>query len=152
MAVLPGVALAQLWQVISHGEKALLAVSALVVGVGLAGLVAVVLAGLDQRRRELAILRAVGARPRDILALLTFEGLGLTVIGALLGFVLLTVLSLVAAPLVQARFGLSLMTGLPSAHEVFLLAGVIITGFIASLLPGWRAYRVSLADGLTPKT
>jgi putative ABC transport system permease protein len=152
MAVLPGVALAQLWQVIGHGEKALLAVSALVVGVGLAGLVAVVLAGLDQRRRELAILRAVGARPRDILALLTLEGLGLTVIGALLGFVLLTVLSLVAAPLVQARFGLSLMTGLPSAHELFLLAGVIITGFIASLLPGWRAYRVSLADGLTPKT
>ncbi|MEW5965515.1 MAG: ABC transporter permease [Pseudomonadota bacterium] len=152
MAVLPGVALAQLWQMIGHGEKALLAISALVVGVGLAGLVAVVLAGLDQRRRELAILRAVGARPRDILALLTLEGLGLTVIGALLGLVLLTVLSLVAAPLVQARFGLSLTTGLPSAHELYLLAGVIITGFIASLLPGWRAYRVSLADGLTPKT
>lgn len=152
MAVLPGVALAQLWQVIGHGEKALLAISALVVGVGLAGLVAVVLAGLDQRRRELAILRAVGARPRDILSLLTLEGLGLTVIGALLGFVLLTVLSLVAAPLVQARFGLSLVTGLPSTHELFLLAGVIITGFVASLLPGWRAYRVSLADGLTPKT
>jgi putative ABC transport system permease protein len=124
----------------------------LVVGVGLAGLVAVVLAGLDQRRRELAILRAVGARPRDILALLTLEGLGLTVAGAILGFVLLTLLSFVAAPLVEARLGFAVQTGLPTPHEIFLLAGVIIVGFIASLLPGLRAYRVSLADGLTPKT
>jgi len=152
MAVLPGVALAQLWQALGYAEKALLAVSVLVVGVGLAGLVAVVLAGLDQRRRELAILRAVGARPRDILALLTFEGLGLTFIGALVGVLLLTVLSLVAAPLAEARLGFALSVGLPSLHELFLLAGVIIVGFLASLLPGWRAYRVSLADGLTPRT
>lgn len=152
MGVLPGVALAQLWQALGYGEKALLAVSMLVVGVGLAGLVAVVLAGLDQRRRELAILRAVGARPRDILALLTLEGLGLTLVGALAGLILLTILSLVAAPLVEARLGFAVQTGLPTPHEFFLLAGVIIVGFIASLLPGLRAYRVSLADGLTPKT
>jgi putative ABC transport system permease protein len=152
MAVLPGVALSQLWQVMGYGEQALLAVSALVVGVGLAGLVAVILAGLNERRRELAILRSVGAHPRDILALLTLEGLGLTVTGTVLGFVLLTVLSLVAGPVVEARWGLSLAATAPTVQELYLLAGVIGVGLAASLLPGWRAYRLSLADGLTPRT
>lgn len=151
MAVLPGVALSQLWQVMGYGEKALLAVSALVVGVGLAGLVAVILASLNERRRELAILRSVGAHPRDILALLTLEGLGLTVAGTALGFALLTVLSLVAGPIVEARWGLSLAATAPTVQELYLLAGVIGVGLAASLLPGWRAYRLSLADGLTPR-
>jgi putative ABC transport system permease protein len=151
MAVLPGVALAQLWQTLGYAEQALFAISVLVVGVGFAGLVAVVLAGLDQRRRELAILRAVGARPRDILALLTLEGLGLTLAGAVLGVVLLALLTFVAAPLVETHLGLGLTTAWPGGDESLLLAGVILVGLFASLLPGWRAYRVSLADGLTPR-
>ncbi|WP_043818688.1 ABC transporter permease, partial [Rubrivivax gelatinosus] len=66
LAVLPGVALDELWEVVGVGERSLLAVSALVAVVSLAGLVAVVLAGLAERRRELAVLRAVGAGPRHV--------------------------------------------------------------------------------------
>ena len=151
MAVLPGVALAQLWDMLAQVERVLFAVSALVVAVGLAGLVAVVLASLDQRRRELAILRAVGARPRDILALLMLEGAGLVIAGALLGLLLLTGLIVLAGPVLEARYGLALAARLPGGRELFLLGGAIIAGFVASLLPAWRAYRASLADGLTPK-
>lgn len=151
MAVLPGVALAQLWDMLAQVERVLFAVSALVVAVGLAGLVAVVLASLDQRRRELAILRAVGARPRDILALLMLEGAGLVIAGALLGLVLLTGLIVLAGPVLEARYGLALAARLPGGRELFLLGGAIIAGFVASLVPAWRAYRASLADGLTPK-
>ncbi|MCA1926598.1 MAG: ABC transporter permease [Thiobacillus sp.] len=151
MAVLPGVALAQLWEMLAQVERVLFVVSALVVAVGLAGLVAVVLASLDQRRRELAILRAVGARPRDILALLMLEGAGLVLAGALSGLALLTALVMLAGPLLEARYGLALAATLPGERELFLLGGAIIAGFAASLIPAWRAYRASLADGLTPK-
>ena len=109
-------------------------------------------AEVNERRRELAILRAAGARPRAILALLVIEGLGLTLVGAASGFVLLSALSLVAGPLIEARLGLAIPAVLPTAHEFVLLAGVIFAGILASLLPGWRAYRMSLADGLTPRT
>ena len=74
MAVLPGVALDELWDVVGAGERALLAMSAMVAVVSLAGLVAVVLAGLNERRRELAVLRAVGAAPRHVLLMLAAEG------------------------------------------------------------------------------
>lgn len=151
MAVLPGVALSQLWEVVGVVEKALLAVSGLVVAVGLSGLVAVVLAGLDQRRRELAILRANGARPRDIFVLLALEGGMLTLAGAMLGVGLLFALILSLGPWVQSEYGLLLGLTPPSGEELRLLGMVLLVGMLASLLPGWRAYRLSLADGLTPR-
>lgn len=151
LAVLPGVALSQLWQVLGTVEQALLAVSAMVVAVGLAGLVAVVLAGLNERRRELAILRSVGARPGDVFILLTLEGLFVTLAGCALGVALLALLSAVAGPLVQARYGIEVVPRLASAAELRLLAAIIAVGLAASLVPGWRAYKLSLADGLTPR-
>jgi len=151
LAVLPGVALDQLWQVVGIAERTLLAVSAMVVAVGLAGLVAVVLAGLSERRRELAILRSVGARPSEIFVLLTAEGLFVTVLGALLGVALLALLTALLGPLVQAHYGLAIRARWISSDELLLLGAVVAVGLVASLLPGYRAYRISLADGLTPR-
>jgi len=150
-AVLPGVALAQLWDMLATGERALLAISALVVAVGLAGMVAVVLAGLNERRRELAILRSVGARPRDIVALLTLEGLTLTGIGALLGVALLAALAWTLGPWLQAEYGIAPRPFSADLEELKLLGVVLGVGLASSLLPAWRAYRLSLADGLTPR-
>ncbi|WP_454731290.1 MULTISPECIES: ABC transporter permease [Cupriavidus] len=152
MAVLPGVALDDLWDIVSIGEKGLLLMSALVVAVGLAGLVSSILAALGERRRELAILRAVGARPLDLMMLLAAEGLVLMLAGTLAGYLLLTVLSVAVAPWLEASLGLALPVAWPQASELPLLAAIVATGAAASLLPGWRAYRLSLADGLTPNT
>ncbi|MES2561556.1 MAG: ABC transporter permease [Pseudomonadota bacterium] len=151
LAVMPGVALDQLWQVVGMAERVLLAVSAMVVAVGLAGLVAVVLAGLNERRRELAILRSVGARPRDIFVLLMMEAAGVTVLGALLGLVVLNVLTVVFAPLAAAQYGLIIGLRFIGPGESALLGVVIAVGVLASLIPGYRAYKLSLADGLTPR-
>ncbi|WP_374692190.1 ABC transporter permease [Accumulibacter sp.] len=151
LAVLPGVALDQLWQMVGLVERTLLAVSAMVVVVGLAGLVAVILASLGERRRELAILRSVGARPGELFLLLSAEALFVTLLGALLGVALLALLTALLAPLVQAHFGLSLQAQWVSADELRLLAAVVAAGLLASLVPGYSAYRLSLADGLTPR-
>ncbi len=151
LAVMPGVALDELWQTIGMVERVLQALSALVVAVGLAGLVATMLASLDQRRRELAILRALGAGPRDIFLMLTAEGLLVTTVGALLGVLLLAVASQLGAPLLQEQFGVTLSSRVYADNEFALLGAIIITGLLASLVPGWRAWRMSLADGLTPR-
>ena len=151
MGVLPGVALDELWQLVAVAERYAQLVSMLVVAVGLTGLVAVILAGLNERRRELAILRSVGARPRDVFALLAFEGVAVAAIGAALGALLVAVLVAVLAPWLQAHFGLTLRAALPAPTEWQLAGGIIAVGALASLLPGWRAYRLSLADGMTPR-
>ena len=151
MAVLPGVALDELWEVVSIAERALFVVSGLVVAISLTGLVAVVLAGLNERRRELAILRSVGAHPRDIFTLLALEGLMVTLAGIVSGLLLLIVLAASLAPWLEASYGIVLRLAIMSTGELRLLAAVLTVSVLTSLLPGWRAYRLSLADGLVPR-
>lgn len=149
-AVLPGVALDQLWQSVGFAERALQVLSWLVLAVGLAGLAATMLAGLDQRRRELAILRSLGAGRRHLLALLVLESGVVSLLGCLLGLAATTLLALFGAgPL--ATFGLSALPLTVAAGEMQLLAAVLVCGLFVGLLPAWRAYRLSLADGLTPR-
>jgi putative ABC transport system permease protein len=151
MAVLPGVALDQLWQVVGIVEQTLLAVSALIAVVGIAGMAAAVLASLNERRRELAILRSVGAGPRHIVGLLGIEALLVTGAGAATGVVLLLALSAALAPWIESRFGLSIDALAWSGRESMLLAAVVAAGITAGLLPAYRACRLALADGLTPR-
>jgi len=151
LAVLPGVALQQLWEVVGLAEKALLLVSWFVVVVGIMGMLAALLTSLEGRRREMAILRAVGARPGHLCALVTGEAVLLATLGAALGVALLYLLLLVAAPLLAARFGLTIgISGLAWREMVYL--GVVIgAGVLAGLIPALFAYRRSLADGITIK-
>lgn len=151
VGVLPGLALDDLWQVLSLGENALLAVSLLVALVSVLSLVAVILAGLQQRRRELAVLRAVGAGPRHVLALLTLEGIWVTSLGVLLGVGLAQAVQAVLGPWLQSTWGLHLGTGWPLPSQGGVLGAIMLAGLLASLLPAWRAYRLSLADGLSPR-
>ncbi len=151
MAVLPGVALDELWDVVGAGERALLAMSAMVAVVSLVGLVAVVLAGLNERRRELAVLRAVGAAPRHVLLMLAAEGALVTLLGVLLGVLAVAAAVVALAPWLQSSYGITMTSSAPTAPQWGLLAAVLTAGFLASLVPGWRAYRLSLADGLSPR-
>jgi putative ABC transport system permease protein len=151
MGVMPGVALGELWAVLAVGENALLAVSALVALVSVVSLMAVVLAGLNERRRELAVLRAVGAGPRHVLGLLTLEGVWVTGAGVVLGVVLAQLGMALAAPWLQQGLGIRLQMSVPLPTQWALLAAVLLAGLLASLGPAWRAYRLSLADGLSPR-
>lgn len=148
-AILPGATLQELWQVVSMLEKTLLAISAMVVLVGLLGLVAIMMASLSARRRELAILRALGAGPLTVFGLLALESLLLTLAGLVLGLALLWGVGLAVSPMVLAHYGLALQWGWPSPGEIRLLWAMLGCGFLASLLPGIQAYRYSLADGMS---
>ena len=151
LAVLPGVALNELWSIVGVVENTLLLVAGMIVVIGLSGMIVAVWAGLNERRRELAILRSVGASPVDVIVLLALEGLLLTVLGVALGYGLLTVVSLAAAPWLQARFGV-VVPAWPGGPEELALVGLIFAaGLLAALLPALRACRLSLADGLTPR-
>ncbi len=152
MAILPGVALDELWDLIGAGESALMLMSGLVALVSMAALVSVVLAGLGERRRELAVLRAVGASPKDIVLLLGMEGGLVTSGGIAVGVGALTATTLALGPWLQSQFGLALDPTRPTGIQFLLLAGLLVSGWLASLVPGWRAYRLSLMDGLSPRT
>ncbi|MCU7808100.1 MAG: ABC transporter permease [Candidatus Thiodiazotropha sp. (ex Semelilucina semeliformis)] len=149
LAILPGVALQQLWDMMGIAENALLVVTALVVAVGLIGMLTVMLAGLNERRREMAILRSVGARPGHILLLVTGESLLLSLLGIALGLLLLYTSLILGQPYIESHYGLHLPIGLPSLWEWLILGLVGTSSLIIGLIPGYRAYRYSLSDGMS---
>ncbi|MCV6590430.1 MAG: ABC transporter permease [Marinobacterium sp.] len=151
LAILPGVALQQLWQLIGVAEQALLAISALVVLTGLLGMLTVLLSTLNERRREMAILRSVGARPWHILALLMLETMLITLVACILGTVLMYAGLYLAQPLIQQQLGLKIALGALTGWQLQLLGMVMLAGTLSGLIPAWQACRHALADGLSVK-
>ena len=147
-AVLPGVALQQLWGMLGVVEKALMLTAACVVAAGLLGMLAALLGTLSERRREMAILRALGAGPGTVSALLLLEALLLTAVGLLLGLALLHGGLALMAPTIERASGIAIALGWPSLAELKLLGLVLGAGVAVGLIPAFLAYRRSLADGM----
>ncbi|MBT8415356.1 MAG: ABC transporter permease [Boseongicola sp.] len=152
LAILPGVALQELWGIVGIAETALLAVSVLVVVTALIGMMATIFSSLNERRREMAIFRAMGASPVAILGLLILEAILTATAGAILGLGLLYIGLFIAQPLIDGAFGLFLPIDPPALREIFVLLTVIAAGAIVSMIPALRAYRLSLADGMTVRS
>jgi len=148
LAILPGVALQELWQIVGIAETALIGVSAMVVVTALIGMMATIFSSLNERRREMAIFRAMGARPRVILTLLVLEAVVMGALGALLGLALLYVGLFIGQPMIDSAFGLWLPIEPPTLREVWVLLAVIAASAIVSMIPALRAYRMSLSDGM----
>lgn len=149
LAILPGVALQELWSLMGTAEKALFVVSLFVVLTGLIGMLTAILTSLNERRREMAILRSVGARPWHIASLLVLEAFALALAGVALGVALLYLGIAGSQGFVQANYGLYLALNAPSSYEWKLLGGILAAAVAMGSVPAWRAYRQSLADGLS---
>lgn len=148
-AILPGVALQELWGMMSVAEQALMAVSIFVVIAGLLGMLSSLLTSLQERRREMSILRAMGARPKHVFSLLVSEASVLTFLGILVGLTGLYVLLSIAAPVIESQYGIKIQLEGISGYEWQLLSYIQGAGMLIGFIPALRAYRQSLSDGMT---
>lgn len=149
LAIFPGIALHELWSLMSVAEKALLIISLFVVLASLTGMLAVSLAGLNERRREIAILRSVGASHWHIMGLLITETVLLTLAGILFGLTLLYSGIWLAQPIIEKNYGLFIPITAPNIRELGMISMLLATSFIVGLVPAYRAYKNSLADGMS---
>ncbi|UTZ20639.1 ABC transporter permease [Vibrio campbellii] len=148
-AIMPGVALHELWGMMSVAEQALMAVSGFVVVAGLLGMLSSLLTSLQERRREMAILRAMGARPKHVFSLLISEASLLTFAGIITGVAGLYSILVLLQPIIQQSYGIHLTLTALSPYEWMLLGFVQCAGIVIGFIPAFRAYRQSLSDGMT---
>ena len=147
-AILPGATLYELWGLVGTAETALMVVSFMVVVTAILGMITMILATLNERRREIAILRSVGAGPRTVVGLLVSEAGILTFAGVVVGIVATYALLFALRPAIDTAYGLYLDISAPAVTEYAALIAIVIAGVLAGLLPALRAYRYSLADGM----
>ena len=150
-AIIPGVALGELWQNIGGAEVGLRVIAIFAVAIGLTGMLVSLYSSLEARRREMAIFRAIGAGPRVIVSLLVLESGLLALLGCVLGVAFVYAgLALGQAP-IEERFGLHLTIRPLGATEWTYLAVVFFAGIAIGFVPALKAYRTSLVDGLSPR-
>jgi putative ABC transport system permease protein len=149
MAIIPGVVLSELWRTIGYAEDVLRVISVFVIVVGLLGMLVSLYTALAERRREMAVLRAIGAGPWRIIALLVLESGFLSIGGVILGVALVYGLALGSQPLIERHFGIFIpIQPLTQTAYVYLLS-VLGAGLLIGFIPALKAYRNSLVDGLT---
>ena len=148
-AAIPGLALSEMWRAIGYAEDGLRVISAFVVLVGILGMLVSIYTSLEARRREMAILRALGAGPSKIVALLVLEAGMLALVGALLGVAFVYAGLALAQPWIEGRFGLLIPIRPLDTVQLTYLGAVVVLGVIAGLVPAVKAYRTALHDGLS---
>lgn len=147
MAIIPGVSLARLWNSISTIDTAFWIISVLVLIISFIGLLLALFMSLNQRKRELAILRTMGAHPIQLAIILTIESLLITFTGVVFGLLLMIITGLFLTPILESQFGLVLSLTTLSQLELLLALGIIGFGVIISFIPAILAYRRGLTEG-----
>ena len=140
MAILPGVALSELWQMMSMFENVLRLISALVLLAAVLGMGAVLLSSIRERRQEIHLLRMMGASPLYLFCLVEMEAIILCVLGIVLGGTSLYVALHFIGDAVFARFGLYLDATLLSPEAALILCVVMVSTIIAAAAPSIMMY------------
>ena len=151
MAVLPGVAMAELWSLMSTVENLLRAIAILVLISSLFGLATMLLASMNERQGEIAVMRVLGAGPLTILVLILCEALILILASLTLGVACLKLILIALDDWLASEFGLFLSHDILSPDVMMLGALVILATILVSLFPGLEAYKSALHAQLTNK-
>ena len=142
--------MADLFNKIGWMNQILALVSYLVVVVASGSILASIYNSINERRREFAILRSLGARRRTVFAVIVLEATAIAALGVIIGFIVYGAIFTSASAIVRAQTGIVL--DLWEFHPVFVVAPVcvILLGTIAGVLPAVKAYQTDVATNLTP--
>lgn len=150
-ALIPAQALQDLWRNLAFAEKILRFISYLVLVIGMLSMLLVLLSTLQERRREMAILRSIGLKAMHLRILFLLETLILTLLGLGLALILSWLLSQILGPWILREWGFALSGDWLTGDE---FVKVILVAFLG-LLVGWfaaeRALSLSVKDGLAMK-
>jgi putative ABC transport system permease protein len=147
-SIIPAYTLQELWSLFDYADTALSLVSGAVLVVGLLAMLIALYTVLNERRREIAILRAVGLHARQIFLLFVLESTLIAASGTALGIIAVYALLFGLRNTIEGRFGLPIaLVGISTRVELYALA-TIVCGALLGIVPAWRAYRNSLVDGL----
>ena len=140
-AILPGVALSELWQMMKVIENTLRLVSVLILIAALLGLSAMMLASIRERRYEIYLLRVIGAPPIFLFLLIELEALLISMISIAIGTLALLTSLLVTNDLLASSYGLNINLDIITKSNFTYICTIMITTMIAAAIPSFSAYK-----------
>ncbi|MBT0587364.1 ABC transporter permease [Alteromonas oceanisediminis] len=151
MAILPGVALAELWQLVGSVENVLLVISALILCSSLLGMATMLLTSIRERQREFAVLRAIGAGPHVVFALIQLEAFLISVVASFAALFAVWLALALGQEWLSHEYGLFIENEVMSLSSLILIGIVCAASFVIACIPAINAFRQSLHQGLSSK-
>jgi putative ABC transport system permease protein len=151
-AILPGIALAELWQMMGVMENTLRLISVLVLFSSLLGLSTMLLSSLRERQREIAVMRAIGASPLFVFLVIQTETFLITATGMIAAVAAQTVSILLAQKYLIENYGVFIDSFVLGSEMITVLGSVLAGALMLGLIPSLGAYRMSLHHGLAARS
>jgi putative ABC transport system permease protein len=145
-----GTIIAQLFDKIGWFDKVLALVAYLVALVATMSILASIYNSMNERRREIAILRALGARRRAIMGAIVLEAAAISTLGMVVAFIVYGAIMTGAASVIRAQTGIVLDPWQFNAVMLWAPAALISLGALAGIVPAIKAYRTDVANYLVP--
>ena len=148
--VVPNEVMPRLFNIIGWVDRVLIAIAAILTALSALFLFFSLLSALRERRRDLALFRALGATRRTVTGLIVFEALLISIIGGVLGLVLGHGLISLGAHFIKMETGVGFTPGYLSRADWLVMPGTVLLGLLASVLPAIQAYRLGVLKNLSP--
>ena len=150
-SVMPGVTLTRLWMLTGNVDKAFKFITFLIIIIALLGMIAMTIAGLNSRRREMAILRSVGASPNNIVSLLLVESIIISLISCIVGYIIMIIIFTLGKDYLQNNYGIFIDGFSIKSYDLQIIIAIVCAALIATIVPSIQVYRNTLRDGLSVK-
>ena len=151
-SVMPGITLSRLWALTGNVDKAFKIITFFIIIIALLGMIAMTIAGLNSRRREMAILRSVGASPTNIVSLLLVESIIISLISCIVGYILMIIIFTVGKDYLQNNYGIFINSFSIKNYDIQIIISIVCAALIATIVPAIQIYKNTLRDGLNVKS
>jgi len=151
-SVMPGITLSRLWALTGNVDKAFKIITFFIIIIALLGMIAMTIAGLNGRRREMAILRSVGASPTNIVSLLLVESIIISLISCAIGYILMIIIFSIGKDYLQNNYGIFINSFSIKNYDLQMIISIICAALIATIVPAIQIYKNTLRDGLNVRS
>lgn len=147
--VVPSEVVPRILDIIGWVDRVMFIVGVLVTLLAIMFLFVVLITALREQRRELAMMRMLGANRRTVFGLIMSEAVFLSVLGTLLGIAFGHLLVSLGSQYVAVETGMQFSSDFISSADIWVLPSITLMGAVAGLIPAVQAYRMSILRNLS---
>lgn len=149
-AVIPVFEIKQLFDIIGNINSILIIIAYLVVFVAVISILVSIYNSMNERKRDIAIMRSLGAKKNTILNIIMLEGFIISFIGGALGIITSHLLIIVFSDTISNIAGIQISGTIFNLFELYILAGTVLLGLVVTIIPALKAYNTDVASNLAP--
>lgn len=148
-AVIPGIALSELWSIVGLVDKGFQLLSWIIIAISLIAMVTLIIASLDNRKQEMTIYRANGASPKFLAAMVIYESLIIGLMAIIGAIILVTIVTYFATTQLNLALGISPSFEWISIDEIKVFSIILLSGALSSLIPATMVFRKNIHQTLS---